>query len=256
MNDIKRLITAAKQAQVDESLKQLAIHCLDYTSLNETDKEDDIRVLCQQALTPKGNVAAVCLYPQFVAFAKRELASTAIQIATVVNFPTGEQSLTSVTADIKAALFAGADEIDLVFPYKAYLQGQHHAAVELVKAAKQTCGNKRLKVILETGELQQANLITEVSTACLQAGADFLKTSTGKVAVGATLEAAALMLNAIKLYQAEHQRTVGFKASGGVRSVHQTVEYLQLVRLIMGDNWVSPQTFRLGASRLLDALLA
>ena len=255
MHDVKPLIAQAKQTPITDELISLAVSCLDYTSLNDTDTDDDIRTLCQRAITPKGNVAAICLYPQFVDFAKRELADASVKIATVANFPEGTTALDAVISDVKASLFDGTDEIDVVLPYRDYLASNKTAAVTLIKAVKHACGNKCLKVILETGELKDSEVISTASTDCLTAGADFLKTSTGKVATGATLEAAATMLQAIKTYQTTNTRTVGFKASGGVRSVQDAINYIALANLIMGSDWVTPQTFRIGASSLLDALL-
>ncbi len=149
----------------------------------------------------------------------------------------------------------GADEIDLVLPYRDYLEGNKATAITLIKSAKHACGNKCLKVILETGELKDNTMIANASSDCLAAGADFLKTSTGKIATGATLEAAATMLQAIRAYQATNTRTIGFKASGGIRTVKGAIEYIALANLIMGSDWVKSQTFRIGASSLLDALL-
>ena len=255
MHDAKSLIGQAKQTPITDELISLAISCLDYTSLNDTDTENDIRTLCQRAITPKGNVAAICLYPQFVDFATRELADARVKIATVANFPEGTTALNAVISDVKANLFDGTDEIDVVLPYHDYLDGNKAAAVTLIKAAKHACGDKCLKVILETGELKDSEMIATASADCLAAGADFLKTSTGKVATGATLEAAATMLQAIKTYQTTNSRTVGFKASGGVRTVQEAINYIALANLIMGSGWVTSQTFRIGASSLLDTLL-
>lgn len=255
MLEISALIKQVQSTKINDAIKHTAISCLDLTSLNDTDTEDNIRTLCQKAITPMGNVAAICLYPQFVDFAKRELADKSINIATVANFPGGDQSPEQVLADIKNDLFNGANEIDIVLPYKQYLSGKQSAAIDLIKAAKDICGDTTLKVILETGALQDQTLIATASKACLQAGADFLKTSTGKIAVGATLESAATMLQAIREYQKTNQRTIGFKASGGVRTAQDAANYIVLANAIMGDNWVSANTFRIGASSLLNDLL-
>lgn len=250
------IINKAQQATMNEATKQLAISCLDLTCLNADDTEDSIRELCQRAVTPMGKVAAVCIAPEFVNFVKRKALDAKIKIATVANFPSGDENALDVLENIKESLFDGADEIDLVFPYEKYLAGETTAAISLVEKAKTLCGKKKLKVILETGALKTPDAIEAASRDCLAAGADFLKTSTGKIMPGATLEAAAIMLDAIKQYQQNNSRTVGFKASGGVRSADDAAHYLKLAELIMGDNWVSPKTFRLGASSLLTALLA
>lgn len=236
-------------------LIKLAISCLDYTSLGDNDTEDDVRTLCQRAITPLGNVAAICIEPQFVNFAKRTLADPSINIATVVNFPQGDQPLQAVIEDTKKALFDGANEIDMVLPYKKYMAGDKETALNYVMAIKQVCGDKCLKVIIESGELVDNNLIAEVSLACLNAGADFIKTSTGKVNIGATLEAASQMLTALTLYKNESARTVGFKASGGIRTTEQALDYIKLAQTLLGENNVSKKTFRIGASSLLQVLL-
>ena len=237
------------------NLKKLAVSCLDYTSLNDTDTSDDIRTLCDRAITPLGNVAAVCVYLSFVDFAVRQLKDTGIKVATVVNFPSGTENMDEVLDDVKAALFDGADEIDVVWPYKSYLTGDRDNAIELVRAVKKACGNKIVKVILETGELKDPKIIAAASNDALIAGADFLKTSTGKVPVGATLEAAKIMLEAIKNYQSQTPTILGLKVSGGIRTANDAAQYIELARSIMGENWVTPQTFRIGASSLLNNLL-
>jgi deoxyribose-phosphate aldolase len=255
MNNMNSFIENAKNASATPEIKKLAAHCLDFTSLNDTDTDDDIRTLCARAITPLGNVAAVCVYARFVNFCTRELANTDIKIATVVNFPNGQDNINDVLADVKAALFDGADEIDVVWPYKAYLQGDRENAMHLVSSIKKLCGDKIVKVILETGELKNPAIIAAASEDALTAGADFLKTSTGKVPVGATLEAAAIMLQAIKNHRSKTLSTLGFKASGGIRTAQDAAHYIQLARSIMGEDWVTPKTFRLGASSLLNNLL-
>lgn len=239
----------------DLDIKKLAVQCLDFTSLNDTDTEDDIRTLCARAMTPLGNVAAVCVYLDFVKFAHLQLKDTGIKVATVVNFPAGNENLDEVLEDVKAALFDGADEIDVVWPYKSYLNGDREHAIELVSAIKKCCGDKIVKVILETGELKTADMIMAASTDALTAGADFLKTSTGKVSVGATPEAATILLQSITEYQTKTAKTLGLKVSGGIRTAQDAAQYIELVRSMMGENWVSPQTFRIGASSLLANLL-
>lgn len=244
------IIAKAKQAAIPANIAQRCIPLLDLTSLNDTDNDSVITQLCTQALTPLGSVVAVCVYPQFVKLAKHLLNNTQVRIATVANFPAGEFDIDATLITIAQALKDGADEIDVVMPYRTYLAGDQTMLEPFVKVCKQTCGDATLKVILETGALQQAEVIYAASCAAIAGGADFLKTSTGKVAVGATLEAAAVMLWAIK----ESGQKVGFKAAGGVRTVEQAAEYMQLAELMMGANWISPKTFRLGTSSLLEKL--
>ncbi len=224
---------------------------IDLTSLNETDNAETITALCQKAVIAKNHVAAVCVYPAFVPLAKKLLANSHVRIATVVNFPQGMDSLQNVLAQIHQTISEGADEIDVVFPYQDYLRGEKEKAYDFIRACKTACGEKiLLKVILETGALLNAEMITEVSEQVCHAGADFLKTSTGKISVGATLEAAQAMLAVIK----KCPRAVGFKVSGGVRTVEQAEQYIHLAETIMGAVWVTPAHMRIGASQLADVI--
>lgn len=228
-----------------------AVGLLDLTSLNATDTEETIQALCTKAVTPAGPVAAICIYGPFVALANG-LLDQRIGLATVVNFPEGTQDRKTIETDIIAALHAGADEIDLVFPWQAFLSGKRTLARDIVAAARAVCPTGViLKVILETGSLASPTAIREASEAAILSGADFLKTSTGKTAVGATLEAARIMLSVIHDMDPE----VGFKASGGVRTVEDAAAYLAVADEIMGPEWATPETFRFGASSLLDDLL-
>lgn len=224
---------------------------IDLTSLNLTDNSATIAELCAKAVLPNAQVAAVCVYPQFVKQAVAAVQSAGVKIATVVNFPSGDESLESVLAVINEVIAQGADEIDVVFPYARYLKGEKSYADEFIRACKLASGNKLLKVILETGALEDLDIIADVSELAISAGADFLKTSTGKIAVGATLEAAAVMLLTIR---SKAKRPVGFKVSGGVRTLAQAVQYVTLAGEMMGFNWVTPTHFRIGASQLADVL--
>ncbi len=228
------------------------IALLDYTSLKETDNEKTIESFCQKANTPLGSVAAVCLYLKFVKFAKNLLQDSKILVATVVNFPKGEQNIATVKEQIKTALNEGADEIDLVIPYREYIQsGKSPQAILLVQEAKNICKNNCLKVILETGELKKKDLILAASKDAIFAGADFIKTSTGKTNIGATKEAVEIMLQAIQT----SKNKVGLKISGGIREQFQVNEYLALAEKICGKDFIHPNSFRIGASSLLDRLL-
>ena len=225
---------------------------LDLTSLNATDTEATIIQLCQKAVNPLGSVAAVCIYPRFVKLARQQLADPRIHVATVSNFPKGTQSLSDTLNEINTAIADGADEIDVVMPYSAFLQGDKKYVRDFIAACKSNCDQQTLKVILETGVLTTPELIAEASHLAIDGGADFIKTSTGKQSIGATLEAASVMLHRIRSSEYE----VGFKAAGGVRSVEQAQSYINLASHIMGSDWISPQTFRIGASQLVDHLLA
>lgn len=227
------------------------IALIDLTSLNHDDTDEKIIALCAAAQTKIGNVAAVCVYPQFVALAKKQLAATDINIATVVNFPEGNQSIDKVLTDIKQAIELGANEIDVVIPYSELRSTNTDVIDEFVAACKAACGNNCLKTILETGELTQEQ-ITRASQQAISGGADILKTSTGKVTINATLDATETMLNAIKT----SGKKVGLKVSGGVRTLEQANEYIHQAVNIMGNDFITSATFRIGASSLLDNLLS
>lgn len=233
----------------------LALSLMDLTSLNDDDTVARIEALCQKAGSHAGRVAAVCVYPRFVPHARKALAASgneAVRIATVTNFPDGGDDIAIAVAETRAAIAYGADEVDVVFPYRALMAGNGKVGRELVAACKAACGDKLLKVIIESGELATPALIREACELALAGGADFLKTSTGKVKVNATLEAASIMLQAIR----DSGRPCGFKAAGGVRSAAEAIAYLQLAVDIMGPDWLTAANFRFGASGLLDSLLA
>lgn len=235
----------------DVTAAQIMIKCLDLTSLNETDTEEDIIDLCRHAVTPYGNTAAVCIYPKFLPLALRQISQN-IRIATVVNFPAGLCDGAKTEKEISRALKAGADEIDAVFPYHDFLQGNIDKVTSFLLAVRNACQDHTLKIILESGELQTTVKIKEASMLAIEAGADFIKTSTGKSAVSATPEAANAMLEAIKA----SGKNVGFKASGGIKTTDDAKKYLVLAQSIMGPEWVTPAHFRLGASSLLNSLSA
>lgn len=220
---------------------------LDLTCLQDSDNAATIAALCRKAQEPGAEVAAVCVYPPFVHDAVAHLSKTTIKVATVVNFPRGDETLDLISASIRQSLADGATEIDMVFPYKQYLQGKKVNALHKVRACKELLGkNILLKVILETGVIDNLTIVEQLSYELIAAGADFLKTSTGKVSVGATIEAAAVMLSAIKTSGAK----TGFKASGGIRTVEQAMQYIRLAEDIMGAEWVIPEHFRIGTSGL------
>ena len=235
---------------------QLALQLMDLTTLNDNDTDAAVIALCQQAKTAAGSTAAVCVYPRFVPIARktlRQIGAYNVRIATVTNFPHGNDDIEIAVAETRAAVAYGADEVDVVFPYKALMAGDQAVGFELVKACKAACGEAvLLKVIIESGELKTPELIRLASEIAIVAGADFIKTSTGKVPVNATLEAAKIMLDVIK----EKNPAVGFKAAGGVKNAAQAAEYLALATSILGDKWISTRTFRFGASSLLADLLA
>lgn len=241
-----------------ESAKR-ALSLMDLTTLNDNDTDEKVIALCQQAKTAFGTPAAICVYPRFVPIARKTLKAVGIdlvKIATVTNFPHGNDDIEIAVTETKAAVAYGADEVDVVFPYKALIAGNEQIGFDLVAACKSVCAENGvlLKVIIETGELQTEALIRQASEIAIRAGADFIKTSTGKVAVNATLESARIMLETIRdLGVAER---VGFKAAGGVKTAEEAAQYLSLATSILGNEWVNTQHFRFGASSLLANLLA
>ena len=233
-------------------IRQKIFSLLDLTSLNETDDISSIVSLCSKAVRSDDHVAAICVFSQFVKQGVKALQDTNVKVATVANFPQGTYSVAIVTAAIQESVQNGAQEIDVVFPYKSYLAGEKKSTQDFIRACKKACGETiLLKVILETGELQDLKIIAEASQDMLLAGADFLKTSTGKIAVGATLEAVNVMLHTIKTLSVELQRPIGLKVSGGIRTEQIAMQYIKLAEAHMGADWVNPRHFRIGTSRLL-----
>ncbi|MEM6440609.1 MAG: deoxyribose-phosphate aldolase [Pseudomonadota bacterium] len=229
-----------------------ALTCLDLTNLDDACTEDDVRALAARGTTLHGTVAALCVWPRFVTLA-RSVASPDIKIATVVAFPTGTETAEEAIEQTEAAIRDGADEIDVVIPYRALMEGRPEKVTARVERVKRAAFPAPVKAILETGMLDSAEMTRQTSELALAGGADFLKTSTGKVPVNATLSAAETMLTAIKQ---SGRPGVGFKAAGGIRTVEDAAAYLSLADEIMGEGWAGPATFRFGASGLLDALLA
>ncbi|HET9977831.1 MAG TPA: deoxyribose-phosphate aldolase [Burkholderiaceae bacterium] len=225
---------------------RIALACLDLTSLNDDDDDAAIDALVARATGGSGRPAALCVWPRFVARARAAL-PRAIAVAAVANFPDGALDVERALADTRAIVDAGGDEVDLVLPWRAMLGGEAGAAARLVAAVRAACPQQRLKLIIESGELPLPETIRQACRIGLAAGVDFLKTSTGKTARGASLEAARLMLEEI----AAQARPVGFKASGGIRTVADAAGYLLLVREHLGAAGLVPQRLRFGASGLL-----
>jgi len=237
-----------------EARARQIVSLLDLTSLSGQETEADIDDLCARADGPCGRVAALCVFAGHVARVRANLRRTGLEdvnVATVVNFPAGELDALASVNEIAAALDAGANEIDLVFPYDAFRQGRDEDVCKFLLDCRKACP-VTLKVILESGVLGHAESVRAASLMALDCGADFLKTSTGKAAVHATPDAARVMLTAI----ADRGATAGFKASGGLRRMADALVYLELAEEILGPSWVSPRTLRFGASGLLDDVLA
>ena len=243
------LLVRAKAAPGDATLAARALPLLDLTSLNDTDRDGDIEQLCRRAITY--GTAAVCIGPRFVPLARDLLRGTGVKLATVANFPHGGDDIAAAAGACAAAAAAGADEVDVVAPIEAIRGGDIGMVSELVTACRAAAPETTLKVILETGVLVEPSVISGAARAAVMAGCDFLKTSTGKTPVGATLEAAAVMLAVIE----EADGRVGFKAAGGIRTARQAASYLYLAEQLLNPSWACPSTFRFGASALLDDLL-
>jgi len=236
----------------DAALRALA--AMDLTSLGETDSPERIRNLCRSALTPYGSPAAICVYPEHIEGARRALDGeqlTQVKIATVVNFPEGAEDPLRVKRETQRAVAAGADEVDVVMPYRALQRGELEVVHGVLNAAREASLGRCLKVIIESGELGDEDSIRRASLLAIEAGADFIKTSTGKVPINATLEAAEIMLAAIS----DCGGRCGFKAAGGIRTVEDARHYLAMADRLLGIGWATPERFRFGASGLLQDVL-
>jgi deoxyribose-phosphate aldolase len=236
-----------------DRLARRALTLIDLTDLSDTCDSAAIAKLCTKAVTSHGKVAAVCVWPRCVAAARRQLEGTGVRIATVANFPHGGDDLQAAVADVVRGYAEGADEVDIVIPYRRLLAGDEASVERLIAAAvERRPAGQRLKAILETGELGHPELIDKAARIAIAAGVDFIKTSTGKTKVSATPEAVKIMLAAIR----ESGSRAGIKPSGGIRSLQDASLYYHLARNAMGTRWVKPATFRFGASGLLDDILA
>jgi deoxyribose-phosphate aldolase len=249
--------TTAKAWAID-----LAISMVDLTTLEGADTPGKVRALCAKAQRPDTRapdcppVAAVCVYPSMAGVAAAELKGTGIHVASVATaFPSGQAPLAIKIADTKAAVEAGADEIDMVINRGAFLAGNYLDVYDEIVAVKAACGDAHLKVILETGELATYDNVRRASWIGMLAGGDFIKTSTGKVAPAATLPVTLLMLEAVRDMQALHGRKVGVKPAGGIRTTKDAIKYLVVVNETACDGWLDPDWFRFGASTLLNDLL-
>jgi len=250
--------TTAKRAGID-----LAIRCMDLTTLEGRDSEGKVRSLCAKAMTPRPgwpgvpSVAAVCVYPNLVAIAKDALRGSTVKVASVAtSFPSGLADLSIKLADTEQAISAGADEIDMVIDRGAFLSGHERKVFDEIVAVKAVCGDRaHLKVILETGELGSYENTRRASDLALEAGADTIKTSTGKVGTNATFPTALVMCEAIRDFARRTGERRGLKVAGGVKTTKQALTYLVIVNETLGPQWLDPDLFRIGASTLLDDLL-
>jgi deoxyribose-phosphate aldolase len=240
----------------------LAVRMVDLTTLEGADTPGKVRGLCAKGVRPDPAdsavppVAAICVYPDLVAVAKAALAGSSVVVASVATaFPSGRASLAVKLADTADAVAAGADEIDMVIDRGAFLSGRYGQVYEEIRAVKEACGSAHLKVILETGELATLDNVSRASWLAMLAGADFIKTSTGKVSPASTPPVALVMLSAVRDFEQVSGRRVGVKVAGGIRTAKDAIRYLVLVNETAGRAWLTPDLFRIGASSLLNDLL-
>ncbi|NUR95527.1 MAG: deoxyribose-phosphate aldolase [Kribbellaceae bacterium] len=257
MLSTRSIKTTAKQYALD-----LAISMIDLTTLEGQDTPGKVRALCAKAKRPDPadptapQVAAVCVYPDLVATAKRELQGSGINVASVATaFPSGRSSLAIKIQDTKDAVAAGADEVDMVIDRGAFLSGRYAMVFDEIAAIREAAGDAHLKVILETGELVTYDNVRRASWLAMLAGADFIKTSTGKVSPAATLPVTLVMLEAVRDYHEATGLHIGVKPAGGIRTAKDAIKYLVTVNETAGPDWLDPELFRFGASSLLNDLL-
>jgi deoxyribose-phosphate aldolase len=257
-----KLSTRSLKKETKRTAIDLAISMVDLTTLEGADTAGRVSSLCTKAMHPDANdptapsVAAVCVYPDMVANARAIIGNSSVQVAAVATaFPSGRASLSVKLLDTKEAVDAGADEIDMVIDRGAFLSGNLFKVYEEIVAVKEACGKAHLKVILETGELVTYDNVRRASWLAMLGGADFIKTSTGKVGVNATLPVALVMLEAVRDFAEENGEVIGVKVAGGIRTTKDALKYLVVVNETVGVKWLTPDYFRFGASSLLNDLL-
>jgi deoxyribose-phosphate aldolase len=232
---------------------RFALGCIDLTTLEGSDTTKRIEQLCNKAI--QYQTAAVCVYPVFVKQAKKLLKNSAIKVASVAgSFPSGQSPIEIKVAEVEYAIAQGADEIDIGISRGLFLEEKYETVYNEIVTLKKACKNAHLKVILETGELIEPNLIYKASILAMRAGADYIKTSTGKITINATPEAFFVMLDAIFHFFNDTKREVGIKPAGGITDVNTTLLYLKLLSKTLNINWLSNNLFRIGASRLATQL--
>ena len=241
---------------------ELAVRMIDLTTLEGADTPGKVAALCSKAVRPDPvdtavpSVAAVCVYPNLVPTAVARLRDTSVKVASVATaFPSGQSPLEGKLAEVREVVEAGADEVDMVIDRGAFLSGRYAKVYDEIVRVKEACGEAHLKVILETGELGTYDNVRRASLLAMAAGADFIKTSTGKIQPAATLPVTLCMLEAIRDVYEETGRMVGMKAAGGIRQAKQAVQYLVVLHETLGLQWLTPDLFRLGASTLLNDVL-
>jgi deoxyribose-phosphate aldolase len=271
-------VTAVDQVGVEEradSLKKrsikkasklwaldLAIRMMDLTTLEGRDTPGKVRALCQKGIHPQPgdptipSVAAICIYPSLIADARDALKGSTVKVASVATaFPSGQSFREIKVQETRLAAEAGADEIDMVIDRNAFLSGDYQIVFEEIVAVKEACGTAHLKVILETGELETYDNVRRASVLAMAAGADFIKTSTGKVTPAATIPVTLVMMEAVRDFERQTGREIGIKPAGGIRTSKEAVQYLVVLYETLGPRWMNPDHFRFGASSLLNDVL-
>jgi len=256
---VENIISGNKGSVPNPQISRTILSLLDLTSLEGTDTGQKIHNLCEKALSFKDKglpyPAAVCIYPPFIRSARQVLQHSGIKIATTAaSFPSGQMPISIKLEEIRYALDEGADEVDVVISRGTFLEGNHHIVYRELDAIRELTNGHTLKVILETGELGTYQNIAKASEIAIEAGADFIKTSTGKINPAATEVSVFIMLQVIKAYFLKTGKKVGIKPAGGISDPKQALNYYSLVREILGQDWLQPGLFRIGASRLADQL--
>lgn len=254
---IKNYTEKPLQSMCENDAYRFVLSVIDLTTLEGSDNKSKIDTLCSTAINFRNeenrtsSPAAVCVYPPFVKQAKERLKGTDIHVASVAGaFPAGQSPIEIKLAEVKFAVESGADEIDMVISRGKFLEGNYQEVYDEIAAIKQACGNAHLKVILETGELKTADNIYAASWIAMDAGADFIKTSTGKISVNATPESFLIMLDAIKDYFEQKHKMIGIKPAGGISDAETSILYIKILENVLGNNWLNKRYFRIGASRL------
>ncbi len=258
----RRFCTRSVKEESKRSALALAVRMLDVTTLEGADSVGKVQQMCAKALRPLpedpsiGPAAAVCVYPRMVKVAAKAVAGSKVKVASVATqFPSGQMRLKERLSEVRYAIGEGADEIDMVISRGQFLQGEYRAIFDEIAACKEACGTVHLKVILETGELSTYDHVRWASDLAIAAGADFIKTSTGKIPVAATLPVTLVMLQAIEDHYERTGKMVGMKPAGGISHAKLALQYLIMVREVLGPKWLTNEWFRFGASSLTNDLL-
>jgi deoxyribose-phosphate aldolase len=259
---IDRLTKRSIKKESKVQALKLALSMIDLTTLEGADSEGKVRQMCYKAAHPHDalpgvpHVAAVCVYPTLVRLARQTVKNTGIKVAAVATgFPSGQYPLDVKLRDTRYAVEEGADEIDMVISRGHFLAGEYHYVFDEIAQVKEACGAAHLKVILETGELGQLDQVRKASDLAMHAGADFIKTSTGKVVPAATLPVTLVMLEAIRDFYHATGKKIGMKPAGGIATAKVAIQYLVVLRETLGQDWMTPDLFRIGASRLANDIL-